>query len=167
MLRQLIFFAVLSVASADFLAKRQDNETALYNCHDNCGEAILFVKANCTCSNDAFVNDYKACLQCAGTENEDIWKYYGPSLSSAAAVCSLATTPLSGTQATVASATPAPTASGSSACPTANSTSSASATGTGTASASAASASSTSAGSVLDWNPWLLFFFASAAGWSI
>ncbi|KAK8169770.1 hypothetical protein IWX90DRAFT_485674 [Phyllosticta citrichinensis] len=181
MLRQVIAFAFLSAASAEFLGKRQDNDTANYNCHDNCGEAILLVKAGCNvCTDEAFLNDYKNCLQCAGSDNQDIWQYYGPSLTSAAANCSLETTPLTGSQATVASATPAPTgsaANSSAACPTTASSSAASASATSTASGTAsaasipleddASASSTSASSALDWNPLLLIILASAAGWSM
>ncbi|KAK7534210.1 uncharacterized protein J3D65DRAFT_669886 [Phyllosticta citribraziliensis] len=145
MLRQLIAFAFLSAACAEFLGKRQDNDTANYNCHDNCGEAILLVKAGCNvCTDEAFLNDYKNCLQCAGSDNQDIWQYYGPSLTSAAANCSLATTPLTGSQATVASATPAPTGSAANsfaACPTTASSSAASASATSTASGTASAAS--------------------------
>ncbi|KAK7512470.1 uncharacterized protein IWZ02DRAFT_493901 [Phyllosticta citriasiana] len=171
MLRQLLLFAFLSTASAEFLGKRQDNDTANYNCHDNCGEAILLAKAGCNvCSDQAFLKDYKNCLQCAGSDNQNIWQYYGPSLTSAAANCSLATAPLTGSQATVPTAIPAPTgsaANSTAACPTTASSSAASASTTSSGTASAASASSTSAGSALDWNPLLLFIFASAVGWSM
>lgn len=74
------------------------------------GQAILesgYDSSDVLCSDSVFLTDYTNCLECAGTDNEDIWKYYGSSLTSAAAECGLATTPLSGTQASVGTAEPA------------------------------------------------------------
>ncbi|RDW85239.1 hypothetical protein BP6252_02829 [Coleophoma cylindrospora] len=105
-------------ASADpewKIVRRQDgNEsvavgTNLYNCHDNCGEAILEEEVDGYCNSTIFSTDYAACLQCAGSDNEDIWQYYGPYLTEGAAACGSSTAPLSGTQANVTSAIAAQT----------------------------------------------------------
>jgi len=81
------------------LLKRQEPGTPAYNCHDNCGTAITISKANDdVCSNEVFLFDYKNCLQCAGPDSYNIWRYYGRSLSSVAAKCGLDTEPLSGKQ---------------------------------------------------------------------
>ncbi|KAL7629233.1 hypothetical protein AAE478_000753 [Parahypoxylon ruwenzoriense] len=90
------------------LLKRQEPGTPAYNCHDNCGQAIIQARnAADVCNDDTFLTDYKACLQCAGPDNEDIWRYYGGTLTSAAASCGLSTTPLTGDQPDVGPAIPA------------------------------------------------------------
>ncbi|OAA65870.1 dynactin arp1 p25 subunit [Niveomyces insectorum RCEF 264] len=90
---------------------RQDDlspGSPLYNCHDNCGQAILEAQSESSvCKDNVFTTDYDNCLQCAGPDNADIWRYYGSSLTSAAAECGLATTPLAGSQAAVGTAIPA------------------------------------------------------------
>ncbi|KAF2793768.1 hypothetical protein K505DRAFT_325252 [Melanomma pulvis-pyrius CBS 109.77] len=107
------------------LLKRQAPGTPEYNCHDNCGTAITISKASAdVCKNEAFLTDYANCLQCAGPDNDNIWQYYGRSLSTVGEKCGLSTTPLSGEQpdvgpavaagaasssAPVSSTTPAPT----------------------------------------------------------
>lgn len=79
------------------LLKRQAPGTPAYNCHQACGQAILQVRSSKdVCSDDVFLSDYNSCLECAGPDNEDIWKYYGTALSGAAASCGLQTTPKSG-----------------------------------------------------------------------
>ncbi|ERT00458.1 uncharacterized protein SPSK_09679 [Sporothrix schenckii 1099-18] len=79
----------------------------LYNCHDNCGQAILEAQTvSSICNDNVFLTDYDNCLQCAGPDNGDIWKYYSDALTSAAAVCGLATTPAAGSQAAVGTALP-------------------------------------------------------------
>jgi len=50
------------------------------------------------CDNKAFQSNYANCLQCAGPDNFDIWKYYGNSVSAAGTKCGLSTEPLSGKQ---------------------------------------------------------------------
>ncbi|KAH8678306.1 hypothetical protein BX600DRAFT_148347 [Xylariales sp. PMI_506] len=96
------------------LIERQSVEpgTDLYNCHDNCGEAILESESSSdVCSDTIFLTDYDNCLQCSGPDNENIWQYYGPELTSAAAACSLATTPVTtSTTSTIQSALQAVTA---------------------------------------------------------
>lgn len=81
------------------LLKRQEPGTPAYNCHDNCGTAITVSKAGGdTCKDEVFLFDYKNCLQCAGPDNYNIWRYYGGTLSGVASGCGLSTTPLSGKQ---------------------------------------------------------------------
>jgi hypothetical protein len=98
------------------LLKRQQPGTPSYNCHDNCGTspskhsltqftdmstgtAITIAKASSdVCSDEVFLFDYKNCLQCAGPDNYNIWRYYGGSLSSVAEGCGLDTEPLTGEQ---------------------------------------------------------------------
>ncbi|KAI4868597.1 hypothetical protein F4820DRAFT_409854 [Hypoxylon rubiginosum] len=90
------------------LLKRQEPGTPAYNCHDNCGQAIIQGRSSAdVCNDEIFLSDYQACLQCSGPDNEDIWKYYGGTLSTSAASCGLSTTPLSGEQPDVGPATPA------------------------------------------------------------
>ncbi|KAF7904021.1 hypothetical protein EAF00_001355 [Botryotinia globosa] len=95
-------------ALAALIVKRQDEVNAVgtnsYNCHDNCGEAILESEIDGFCNTKIFSTDYAACLQCSGEDNEDIWQYYGPYLTVAAVECGSSTVPLSGTQADVATA---------------------------------------------------------------
>ncbi|KAF2441072.1 hypothetical protein P171DRAFT_475517 [Karstenula rhodostoma CBS 690.94] len=82
------------------LLKRQAPGSPAYACHDNCGTAITVAKAGGDyCTDEVFLYDYKNCLQCAGPDNVDIWKYYGRSLATAAGECSgLDTEPKSGKQ---------------------------------------------------------------------
>ncbi|KAH8780985.1 hypothetical protein F5883DRAFT_612607 [Diaporthe sp. PMI_573] len=146
-------FAAAGVFIHPILAKRQ-NETAgspSYNCHDTCGQAIIEVR-NCNatiCDDQIFQTNYENCLQCAGPDNEDIWKYYGDSIETAAASCGLATEPLSGPQegvgaAVVASNSTAACEAAAAAGSASSSSPSASATGA-SASASASASDSASA----------------------
>ncbi|KAI2629631.1 hypothetical protein GGR54DRAFT_649991 [Hypoxylon sp. NC1633] len=81
------------------LLKRQEPGSASYNCHDNCGQAIIQGRSSSdACNDNIFLTDYKACLQCAGPDNQDIWQYYGGTLTTDASKCGLSTTPLSGKQ---------------------------------------------------------------------
>ncbi|RYP39991.1 hypothetical protein DL767_001925 [Monosporascus sp. MG133] len=114
---------VASIASASTdelqlisrLLKRQEPGTPAYNCHDNCGQAILQARnSDDVCTDDVFLTNYQNCLQCSGPDNVDIWRYYGNSLTTAAEPCGRPTTPLSGEQPDVGPAIPA----GSSASPT-------------------------------------------------
>ncbi|RYP91050.1 hypothetical protein DL770_002823 [Monosporascus sp. CRB-9-2] len=113
--------SIASAASTDELQlisrllKRQEPGTPAYNCHDNCGQAILQARnSDDVCVDDVFLANYENCLQCSGPDNVDIWRYYSNSLTTAAEPCGLPTTPLSGEQPDVGPATPA----GSSASPT-------------------------------------------------
>ncbi|OTA88147.1 hypothetical protein M434DRAFT_15098 [Hypoxylon sp. CO27-5] len=97
------------------LLKRQEPGSPSYNCHDNCGQAIIQGRNSAdVCHDDIFLTDYKACLQCAGPDNQDIWQYYGNSLTRTATPCGLSTTPLSGKQPDVGPAIPATSSSSSS-----------------------------------------------------
>lgn len=61
---------------------------------------MLEVENGDVCDDSIFLTDYAACLSCSGSDNLDIWKYYGPQLTSAAAACGLETTPAAGVQST-------------------------------------------------------------------
>ncbi|KAF1929504.1 uncharacterized protein M421DRAFT_121562 [Didymella exigua CBS 183.55] len=91
---QFIVTALLAAASATGLVtredayfaallKRQEPGTPGYNCHDNC---------------TVFVTDYNNCLKCSGSDNYNIWRYYGSTLRSAGGKCGLDTEPLAGKQ---------------------------------------------------------------------
>ncbi|ORY55476.1 uncharacterized protein BCR38DRAFT_124869 [Pseudomassariella vexata] len=81
------------------LLKRQEPGTPAYDCHNNCGQAIIEARqSDDVCTDDIFLTDYANCLQCSGPDNENIWQYYGTTLKTAAASCGLSTTPLSGEQ---------------------------------------------------------------------
>ncbi|KAG6365724.1 hypothetical protein INS49_007335 [Diaporthe citri] len=143
-------FALAGVFIHPILAKRQNESVGSpsYNCHDNCGQAIIEVR-NCNatiCDDEVFQTNYKNCLQCAGPDNEDIWKYYGESIETAAASCGLDTEPLGGQQESVGTAVVA--SNSTSACEAAaaagseSSSPSASASSTGASASASASASS-------------------------
>ncbi|KAH8901314.1 hypothetical protein GQ53DRAFT_835168 [Thozetella sp. PMI_491] len=90
------------------LLKRQEPGTPAYYCHDNCGQAIIQARNSANvCTDSIFLTDYQNCLQCAGPDNQNIWIYYGTTLTNAATPCGLSTTPLSGTQPDVGPAIPA------------------------------------------------------------
>ncbi|KAI1407863.1 hypothetical protein F5Y13DRAFT_205664 [Hypoxylon sp. FL1857] len=136
------------------LLKRQEPGSPAYNCHDNCGQAIIQGRNSAdVCHDDTFLTDYKACLQCAGPDNQDIWQYYGATLTRDATPCGLSTTPLSGKQPDVGPAIPASSGSSSATQSTASATSSAteppssesSATATETSTAGESSSEGTSA----------------------
>ncbi|KKY18639.1 putative dynactin arp1 p25 subunit [Diplodia seriata] len=98
------------------LLKRQDDDMseAEYNCHDNCGQAIVAARASGTagpCTDATFLHDYAACLQCAGPANQDIWRYYGGALTAVAAECSgLSTVPATAVEPAVSAAVTATSA---------------------------------------------------------
>ncbi|KAI1485755.1 hypothetical protein F5X96DRAFT_658238 [Biscogniauxia mediterranea] len=94
------------------LLKRQEPGTAAYNCHDNCGQAIIQARGSAdVCNDETFLTDYQNCLQCSGPDNENIWRYYGNTLSNTGEQCGLSTEPLSGEQPDVGAAIPAGTSS--------------------------------------------------------
>ncbi|KAH8801714.1 hypothetical protein F5884DRAFT_525269 [Xylogone sp. PMI_703] len=126
------------------LLKRQAPGTPAYNCHDNCGEAILEARnGGDICNDNIFLTDYKYCLQCAGPDNQDIWQFYGPSLTPTASGCGLSTTPLSGKQADVPPALPAASASTASSAAASSAVASSSTTSAEPSSAPAATTSTT------------------------
>ncbi|SPQ21536.1 ddb02977-591a-4e59-b80e-010ec0dfe913 [Thermothielavioides terrestris] len=92
-------FAALAVHAAQPQANaelaqilgRQAPGTPEYECHSNCGNAILAGRDSNHCSNATWVGYYEACLQCA--LQYDIWKYYGDGVTSAASACGLNPTP--------------------------------------------------------------------------
>ncbi|KAI0842196.1 hypothetical protein F5Y06DRAFT_259228 [Hypoxylon sp. FL0890] len=113
------------------LLRRQDPGSPSYNCHDNCGQAIIQGRSSAdVCHDDVFLTDYKACLQCAGPDNQDIWQYYGTTLTKDATPCGLSTTPLSGKQPDVGPVVSAGSGSSSAAQSTPSATSSATETST-------------------------------------
>ncbi|KAL2289442.1 hypothetical protein FJTKL_01730 [Diaporthe vaccinii] len=145
-------FAPAGVFIHPILAKRQNESVGSpsYNCHDNCGQAIIEVR-NCNatiCDDEVFQTNYKNCLQCAGPDNEDIWKYYGASIETAAASCDLDTEPLTGQQEAVGTAvvasnsTAACEAAAAAGSESSSSSASASASATGASASASASASS-------------------------
>ena len=100
------------------------------------------------CSDSIFLTDYAACLSCSGEDNLDIWKYYGPSLTSAAAECGLETTPAAGAQSTtVQSAIAAET--GAAETTTATSTTEVATSSVATSATTSATAQATAAGSAV------------------
>jgi hypothetical protein len=77
--------SVVAAASVDAdlqalarLLKRQAPGSPEYNCHDNCGQAIIQARGSPSyCTDNIFLTDYKNCLQCAGPDNVNIWSMYG------------------------------------------------------------------------------------------
>ena len=60
------------------LLKRQAPGSPEYNCHDNCGQAIIQARSSPSyCTDNIFLTDYKNCLQCSGPDNVNIWSMYG------------------------------------------------------------------------------------------
>ncbi|KAK0103165.1 hypothetical protein ONS95_014963 [Cadophora gregata] len=90
------------------LLKRQEPGTPQYACHESCGTAITLSRGASPCTNDAFLTDYQECLECAGPDNFNIWRYYGGTLTTAGTNCGLSTTPVSGSSSSAASPSTAP-----------------------------------------------------------
>ncbi|KAK6358544.1 hypothetical protein TWF730_007873 [Orbilia blumenaviensis] len=94
------------------LLKRQAPGTPLYNCHDNCGQAVAGSRkpAPGFCSSPAFLHNYANCIQCSGPDNNNIWHYYSGTLVAAVTTNCTAygfpTTPDSGVQPPVGPAIP-------------------------------------------------------------
>jgi hypothetical protein len=97
------------------LLKRQEPGTPAYACHEACGTFIRFLagsritnthtgtaitlsKGADPCTNAGFTTQYDACLQCAGPDDVNIWRYYGGTLGKAGAACGLDTQPRAGPQ---------------------------------------------------------------------
>ncbi|KAL2067587.1 hypothetical protein VTL71DRAFT_2012 [Oculimacula yallundae] len=75
------------------LLKRQAPGTPAFACHSACGTAITLSRGASPCTNEAFLTDYAACLACAGPSDQNIWRYYGGTLTTAGTACGLSTTP--------------------------------------------------------------------------
>ncbi|KAL1627163.1 hypothetical protein SLS56_006501 [Neofusicoccum ribis] len=138
----LVFDPDWPLAMGLILKRQDDMSEAEYNCHDNCGQAIIAGRGDDPCNDDTFKHDYEACLQCAGSDNEDIWKYYGGSLTKVASPCGYSTTPLTGTQAAVSAAVTASSAASTAASTAATATPVTTPSSNSTASGTSASASS-------------------------
>ncbi|KAF8846631.1 hypothetical protein BDZ45DRAFT_411664 [Acephala macrosclerotiorum] len=98
------FLAFLCAVSAslfsedDFatpLLKCQEPGTPAYDCHLNCAIIIGRSAAADPCTNSTFLSDYNAYLSCAGPDNENIWQYYGTTLTTYGTECGLSFTPVS------------------------------------------------------------------------
>ncbi|RMD43815.1 hypothetical protein DV735_g1329, partial [Chaetothyriales sp. CBS 134920] len=103
------------------LARRQEPGTPAYECHAKCGGVIQLGRTDNYCGTANFTEQLNYCLECA--EGIDIWKYYGTSVSNAAAACGLDVTP-----SPAASSAPSTTAEATSAAPTTEATTEAPAT---------------------------------------
>ncbi|KAH8592736.1 hypothetical protein B0O99DRAFT_228757 [Bisporella sp. PMI_857] len=90
------------------LLKRQEPGTPLYACHEDCGNSITLSRTSNYCANPDFLSQYQSCLECAGPDNFNIWRYYGGTLTTAGSACGLSTTPLSGSASSSSVSTPAP-----------------------------------------------------------
>ncbi|EPS42921.1 hypothetical protein H072_3052 [Dactylellina haptotyla CBS 200.50] len=88
------------------LLKRQAPGTPLYNCHDNCGQAVAGSRKTGYCSSIAFIHNYANCIQCSGPDNNNIWHYYSSTLIPAGSGCGFPTTPDTGVQPAVDPAIP-------------------------------------------------------------
>ncbi|KAI0596972.1 hypothetical protein F4775DRAFT_562752 [Biscogniauxia sp. FL1348] len=143
--------AVVSASTDEFqffsrLLKRQEPGTPAYNCHDNCGQAIIQARQSAdVCNDEIFLTDYQNCLQCSGPDNENIWRYYGNTLSNTGEQCGLSTEPLSGDQPDVGAAIAAGTSSTTSSSDEAASSTTSVASSTGVVSASTTAGSPTEA----------------------
>ncbi|KAL6849218.1 hypothetical protein ACO1O0_008748 [Amphichorda felina] len=72
------------------MSKRQTSGPA-YECHSDCGFAILGSREDGYCKDDEWLDLLNSCLECA--EDVGIWQYYGNNLSAAAKECGLDATP--------------------------------------------------------------------------
>ncbi|KAJ0165798.1 hypothetical protein CTA2_9949 [Colletotrichum tanaceti] len=99
------------------LHARQETPGPKFECHEDCGYAVLGAELEGFCDNSTWVGLFDGCLDCA--LEFDIWKHYGTSVAEAGEECNLDTTPVAAANET-ASATPTAE---STAGPTADSTS--------------------------------------------
>ncbi|OHF04268.1 hypothetical protein CORC01_00607 [Colletotrichum orchidophilum] len=111
------------------LHARQVTSGAKYECHENCGYAILGADQAGYCTNSTWTDYFEGCLKCANAFS--IWQYYGDGVTEAADGCDLDATPITASNSTTnatttastsgtagASSTTSPTGSTSSAIPT-------------------------------------------------
>ncbi|KAF9874185.1 hypothetical protein CkaCkLH20_08168 [Colletotrichum karsti] len=103
------------------LHARQLTSGPKYDCHADCGYAILDAKQGNYCTNETWTGFLQDCLECA--EQYDIWQYYGDGVTEAAEGCNLDATPVSASNSTSnATATTGTSATGSTTSPTATGT---------------------------------------------
>ncbi|UQC81434.1 uncharacterized protein CLUP02_06920 [Colletotrichum lupini] len=115
------------------LHARQVTSGAKYECHENCGYAILGAAEDGYCTNSTWTDYFEGCLQCANTF--DIWQYYGDGVTEAADGCNLDATPVTASNSTTNATTTAGTSG------TAGASSTASATGSSSSATSSTDAS--------------------------
>ncbi|KAK1486139.1 hypothetical protein CABS01_13356 [Colletotrichum abscissum] len=115
------------------LHARQVTSGAKYECHENCGYAILGAAEDGYCTNSTWTDYFEGCLQCANTF--DIWQYYGDGVTEAADGCNLDATPVTASNSTTNTTTTAGTSG------TAGASSTASATGSSSSATSSTDAS--------------------------
>ncbi|KAJ0311281.1 hypothetical protein COL5a_002301 [Colletotrichum fioriniae] len=115
------------------LHARQVTSGAKYECHENCGYAILGAAEDGYCTNSTWTDYFEGCLQCANTF--DIWQYYGDGVTEAANGCYLDATPVTASNSTTNATTTAGTSG------TAGASSTASVTGSGSSATSSTDAS--------------------------
>ncbi|KAJ5006343.1 hypothetical protein K4K48_004166 [Colletotrichum sp. SAR 10_66] len=75
------------------LHARQLTSGPKYECHADCGYAILGAEQDNYCTNETWTGLLEGCLECA--EKYDIWQYYGDGVTEAAEGCNLDATPVS------------------------------------------------------------------------
>ncbi|KAG4413111.1 hypothetical protein IFR04_013763 [Cadophora malorum] len=76
------------------LLARQEPGTPLYACHLACGTAVTLSRGASPCTDVAFLIDYTDCLACADASIQNVWRYYGATLTIAGEKCGLSTTPV-------------------------------------------------------------------------
>ncbi|KAK1764419.1 hypothetical protein QBC33DRAFT_622084 [Phialemonium atrogriseum] len=106
-------FPSLEVRYADLaeLQARQAPGTPEYQCHSDCGYAILGADDAGYCTNSTWLGLLDDCLECANKFN--IWRYYGNGVTGAAKGCGLDAVPSpSGGEAPPSSTAAGPTSSG-------------------------------------------------------
>ncbi|KAK2776398.1 hypothetical protein CKAH01_12452 [Colletotrichum kahawae] len=96
------------------LHARQLTSGPKYECHADCGYAILGAEQDNYCTNETWTGLLEGCLECA--EKYDIWQYYGDGVTEAAEDCNLDATPVSASS--NATTTTGTSATGSTASPT-------------------------------------------------
>ncbi|KAL0939972.1 uncharacterized protein CTRU02_206582 [Colletotrichum truncatum] len=106
------------------LHARQVTSGPKYECHEDCGYAILDAKTEGYCTNQTWTDLFEGCLECALEFN--IWQYYSNGVTAAAKKCNLDATPVAAANAT----SNATTATGANPTGTGSSTSSSTATST-------------------------------------
>ncbi|KAK1719512.1 hypothetical protein CaCOL14_001788 [Colletotrichum acutatum] len=125
------------------LHARQVTSGAKYECHENCGYAILGAAEDGYCTNSTWTDYFEDCLQCANTF--DIWQYYGDGVTEAADGCNLDATPVTASNSTT------------------NATTTAGASSTASATGSSSSATSSTDASAANSNQPATIVFALAA----
>ncbi|TDZ17179.1 hypothetical protein Cob_v009930 [Colletotrichum orbiculare MAFF 240422] len=106
------------------LHARQITSGAKYECHEDCGYAILGADQDGYCTNSTWTDLFDGCLECANEFN--IWQYYGDGVTEAAEPCDLDATPAAANSTTNATASTGASATDTTASPTSSGTAEAS-----------------------------------------